>query len=261
MVQAVMRSTIKPPGVRLVAFLVAWHYNDEDGCAWPGMGTLADEAQVTRDRVKQVLRELKTQGVLEVAAKGRGRAATRLRFTAEWVGKYATGVAGFRSTALPPNDETEPASEGKPTTGVAGFRGSTDPLSREAQTPSVGKHRPTRKDERKTESSLSSKDARTTSSGQPAKGRQSAQAAAVAAPAAKPNSQQPLTRERFVLPAVRAWMQSPESIEAKGVELGLGSFNEAAEPPGQGVPWARYVIRVMRAAGVVLASDALGARA
>lgn len=254
MVQAVMRSKIAPPGVRLVAFLVAWHYNDDDGCAWPGMGTLADEAQVTRDRIKQVLRELKAQGVLEVAAKGRGRAASRLRFCPDWVGKHATREAGYRGSELPQEGGAKTETEGKQATGEADFPGSGLPVSGEAQAPSVGKHRPTRKDERKTESSLSSKGARPSRSGQPARGRPSAPAAAPSADTAKPNSQQPLTRDRAQVPADRAWLGSIDSIEAKAAQFGIEPFDEAKEPPGPGsTPWARYTLRVMRAAGLLKA--------
>ena len=133
MVLAVLGSDIKPSGCRLVAIVLAWHFNDEKGCAWPGMSRIADEAGLTRDRVKQVLRELQAQEVIEIESGtgGAGAGATsRYRFTPAWVGKHATRVAG-----LP----------GKPD--------AADPVSR---LPGVGKPAYPNKDERHAKRALSS---------------------------------------------------------------------------------------------------------
>ena len=47
------------------------------------------------------------------------------------------------------------------------------------------------------------------------------------------------------------WMDSRATIEAKGVELGLGAFCEATEPAGTASAFSRYIVRVMTAAGLV----------
>lgn len=141
LVRAVLGSDITPSGCRLVALVLAWHFNDEKGCAWPGMSTIAAEAGVTRDRVKQVLRELQAAGVIEVesGAGGAGAAATsRYRFAEAWVGKWATRVAGF---------------PGKPTT--------QHPVSR---LPQVGEPAYPEKDERDAKRPLSSKSSRPSAS-------------------------------------------------------------------------------------------------
>ena len=145
MVQTVLRSDIAPAGVRLVAIVLAWHLNDELGCAWPGLGTIASEAGITRDRVKQVMRELQRGNVVEIVTKGTGgagaKATTRWRFTAEWVGKQATRVARSPGSGLP--------------------RG------REAGYPGVGKQATPNRDERKATPSLSSKQRRSRAPGAP----------------------------------------------------------------------------------------------
>ena len=95
--QAVLASDLKPAGVRIVAMVLAWHANEDSGHAWPSLATIAAESGVSRDRVKQVVRLLVDQAVLEIVAKGTGggrNQTTRYAFCTAWVGKWATRVAG-----------------------------------------------------------------------------------------------------------------------------------------------------------------------
>lgn len=46
------------------------------------------------------------------------------------------------------------------------------------------------------------------------------------------------------------WFESRSGIEAKGVELGLGRWDEAAASVGRGEPFPAYSARVLKAAGV-----------
>lgn len=45
------------------------------------------------------------------------------------------------------------------------------------------------------------------------------------------------------------WHETRAGIEAKGVELGLGAWDERAFSLGQGIPWPTYQARVFKAAG------------
>lgn len=50
--------------------------------------------------------------------------------------------------------------------------------------------------------------------------------------------------------AAEHWTESRKGIEAKGVELGIGAWDEDASQRGRGEHWPAYRARVLRAAGV-----------
>ena len=68
MLQAVLASKLQPLGLRMVALVMAWHANETRGHIWASLGIIADEAGVSRDRVKQVVRLLVDQAAVEVVA-------------------------------------------------------------------------------------------------------------------------------------------------------------------------------------------------
>lgn len=78
LVQAVLAADIKPAHAKLVAFVLAWHARDEDGHAWPSIGTLECECAMSRRHVKRAIGQLLRAGVLTVAqpSKGGPRVAT-----------------------------------------------------------------------------------------------------------------------------------------------------------------------------------------
>lgn len=236
MVRAVLDSDIKPLGTRMVATALAYHANEQSGEAWPSHGTLAAECGLHRDSVRHALKQLVGDGVLQVVIKSNGgghRSTTRYRFDSEWAAS-----TGGRQTP----GSRQPGVEHTPDRGSTG--------------PQPGVDGPPKRDERKPTVSLSSKPPAPSPAGQPAAGRPSRmpglRASAVAAPPQQPNSQQPLARGKGTVGRdLPAWLSSREGIEAKGVEVGVGPFNESTEPPGKATPYARYVLRVMVAAGHV----------
>ena len=68
MLQAVLASELQPLGLRMVALVMAWHARETRGHIWASLGTIANEAGVSRDRVKQVVRLLVDQAAVEVVA-------------------------------------------------------------------------------------------------------------------------------------------------------------------------------------------------
>jgi hypothetical protein len=233
MVQLVLKSELQPLGLRAVAWVMAWHANEATGHVWASLGTIADEAGVSRDRVKQVVRLLVDQAVVEVVARGSGghyKGTTTYAFCAAWVGKQETRVS-----SLP----------GKPTTrerALPGNEASRDPGTRE---PLPGNERSPNIDERKAKPSLSSKTAREAT----APGRVHPPDAApvrLNAVNAKTNSQQPPTGNAppLVLPDL-SWMGERDTIEAKGIALGVGG---AAPYLAKGKTWDEYRAAVIWAA-------------
>lgn len=141
----VTRSDLQPLGVRTVALLLAWHVNEKTGVAWPSNGSLAQECGLTRDRVRHCLKDLREQGVIEVASLGTGGnqfSTTRYRFVDTWLARFP--APSDRGSTRPGSDKT---TEG----------GSYEPEPGSARTP--------KKDERKAKPSLSSKSRRSAAAG------------------------------------------------------------------------------------------------
>ena len=228
MVRAVLDSSIKPLGTRMVAMALAYHMNEQSGEAWPSHGTLAAECGIHRDSVRHALKQLVRDGVLQVAAKGSGgghRATTRWAFHPDWL-----ALTGGRGTP----GSREPGVE------KYADRGSRGPLP--------GVEGPPKRDERKPTVSLSSKDAREAEPGQAPAGRPSLTAVATTAAsqqATKPNSQTPLTRENGQSQNT-AWRSTTQGIIDRGVALGLPFTVQEAEhgPPDK---WRAYQVSVFRA--------------
>lgn len=92
----VLASRLSPSGVRLVALIVAFHAGELTGEMWASLATIANEAGFSRDRVKQIMRVLLANGVLEVVpqdpAKGRRRTTTYV-FSPGWIGRHASPVS------------------------------------------------------------------------------------------------------------------------------------------------------------------------
>lgn len=70
--KAVLGASIQPASAKLMAVVVAWHYNDERGSAWPSVPTMASECGMTTRHAQRVLADLKEMGVLVVVSAGEG---------------------------------------------------------------------------------------------------------------------------------------------------------------------------------------------
>jgi hypothetical protein len=222
-VQAVLASDLRPLGLRMVAVVLAWHANDSTGHIWCSLGTIADEAGITRDRVKQVLRLLVAADVVEKVTKSAGggrRSTTTYMFCPAWVGKQGTrdsslpGKQGTRERALP-------GKQSAPEGGTSDHRGGNE------GSPNI--------DERKASPSLSSKSAHPFNGGPVGP--------AVEAAPRKPNSQpqQPLTRVNSRPVTVEPWRRTDAGIQDKAESLGLGRWDGHER-------WGAYAGRVFKAA-------------
>lgn len=225
-------SDIKPLGVRAVAIACAWHANDrEGGLFWPSLATLAQEVGVSRDRVKQAIRLLIADGVLQKVEKtegGRRELTSRYAFRPEWVGNQATRVRALPGDEVPPNPVTS--------------------------APPPGNERPPKRDERKALPSLSSKAA-------PVSAKPATAAAARTPPVARPSravgtptpqkTKQPPTGEQAGsgrAPSVYPWLDDADSLSRRGIELGLQPLPAAlAGGMRYGAYLAEAVKRAMKA--------------
>jgi hypothetical protein len=256
MVKAVLKSDLRPLGVRTVAIVMAFHASDDELVAWPSHATVARECGgMHRDTVRHAIKQLLAAGVFEVVGDksegGAHGATTRYRFAEAWFSQYLDDKDLSRMTVVLLTQGRATPGGTKNKSRTPGVERPTDPGSSD---PAPGVERPPKSHERKTESSLSWKDARAAQSGQPAAGRPSAPPPSSAGASAKTKSKQPPSRGRAAVPPDRAWMESAESIQAKAAEFGIGPFDEATEPPGPSASaWGSYQLRVMRAAGVLKA--------
>jgi hypothetical protein len=82
-VQAAVWEHSRATGSAFVVMLRLAERADRQGCAWPGVESLARDCRCSRSTVKRSLKELQALGELEVVVKGGGRRADR---------RYATNL-------------------------------------------------------------------------------------------------------------------------------------------------------------------------
>lgn len=90
---------------KFVLSLLAWHYNDDEGCAWPSEGKLAAEASLTVRQVRRHLRWL--VGVEAIAVTPRRRlngSITTNAYTLPWLTPELIAADEAARNGAPPAD-------------------------------------------------------------------------------------------------------------------------------------------------------------
>lgn len=146
-VQAVLAAPLEPAACKLVAIVLAWHANEQTGHAWPSLQTIANEASLSRERVKTMVAALKARGILVVVKASEGGS------------NKATTVYRFDLDSL--------RAPGSAATPVRGQPGSPAYGTRFAGNPSPGSPATPKRDERKAKPSLSSKPRASVAAGRP----------------------------------------------------------------------------------------------
>jgi hypothetical protein len=201
--------------------------------------TLARECSVTERNVYRHIEELMTMGVLKRSRKGGGRVTSQYEF--DFSALAAADAPTPDACAMAQASDNALAQGGTPRhpplTQASGQTCHTlhSPLA----------HTSGEKDERKAKPSLSSKTAR----GAVAPGRAHTPEAApvlLAVVNTKTNSQQPLPGKEHASPrSVEQWREECAQIQAKAIDLGLPSWEQAK---ANGVRWPVFVAGVIRAA-------------
>jgi hypothetical protein len=243
-VQAVLASRLKPH-LKLTAFCIAWHCNDDSGLAWMSKGTLALECSTTERNVTRNVQELLTMGVLKQSRRGGGRITSQYELDFGALGALTpdVGVRGGGRQRVPKSRGTDHAAPLTPASGQP-CHGRPSPL-----TPASGE-----RDERETKSPLSSKAA-------PLSAKPDTAAAARAPVPERPsnvtarptpmNAKQPPTGEQpkdTRRPSVYPWLDDQEALSRRGVELGLQPLPAAlAAGMGLGAYMAQAIKRANKA--------------
>lgn len=159
-VDAVLRANLSPASIKLMALVVAWHFNDEKGRAWAGLGTMAREACMSERHAKRALCALKSAGVLVVAraTAGGDRYATTTHYAFDMQlleqlsnpVRQRTGGAGAPGSDADAGRDKPQAQEGLPRAPAAPHPVRWRPGPRAPAAP--------KRDERKPTASLSSKE-------------------------------------------------------------------------------------------------------
>lgn len=71
--RAVWEQSQAKGGARMVLLCIAYHYNDEKAMAWPSIGTIAQETQLSARQVSRAIASLVEIGELDILTKGNGR--------------------------------------------------------------------------------------------------------------------------------------------------------------------------------------------
>lgn len=241
--QAVMPADIRPPSTKLMAVVLAWHYNDEKRCAWPSVATLAARCCVSERQAQRMLSDLVDMGVLHIVQKGGGRWATRYGFDLQRLEALcpppsATGDAGVTGDT----GDTGDAGVGGGATADGGHHGqATTPVSpdpRHGRREPVTPVSPERKEMKKKDKAPD----RPSADAGAARARVRAMLEGIGRGSSLKTQQPPGGKK----PATDArWEPSAETrakYEPLAIRMGMGTFEQARE---RGVAWPDFVRQVV----------------